>query len=347
MRPGPRSLLALALAGLVGSAAAAEVGTWDAKGNYTPPARARNFQRLHQGREALPRYPILLVHGIVGWSRARVGPVYMDYFNGIKGDLASLGVPVAATKQTSFASIHERATQVKEQLEAFLAATGAEKVNLVAHSMGGIDCRYLISRLGMADKVASLTSVSSPHQGAWFADFFMKWVWDKQKVGKIWKRLGVPYQAIPEMTVEYVQKDFNPKTPDAPGVRYFSFSGKQPAYQIVPPLSTMKIVTTLMEKAATGRGWNLKDRVQARFLLPKRLREAVGAGQAPQLMDASWVKPELAGKNDGIIPTSSAIWGEHQVTLDADHFEQIGWMGTFRAKRLYRGICRMLADAGL
>jgi triacylglycerol lipase len=172
-------------------------------------------------------------------------------------------------------------------------------------------------------------------------------VWDKQKVGKVWRRLGVPYEAIPEMTVEHMQTDFNPKTPNAPGVRYFSFSGAQPAYQIVPPLSSMKIVTSLMEKTAKGHRWGFKDRIQARLLLPKRLRDAVKRGQGPSLQGDDWVKPELLGKNDGIIPSSSAIWGEHLGTLDADHFEQIGWLGTFRAQRFFRGICRMLADAGL
>ena len=344
MRPMVTAVLAAAI---LASAGRADVGTWDAKGRYSPAGKVRRFQRLHRAQGPLPRYPVLLVHGIVGWNRARLGPFFMDYFNGIKGELSRMGIPAMATKQTSFASVHDRAVQVKAQLEDFLRITGAEKVNIVAHSMGGIDCRYLISRLGVADKVASLTTVSSPHQGAWYADFFMKWVWDKQKVGKIWKRLGVPFQAIPEMTVEFMQTDFNPNTPNAPGVRYFSFSGTQPAYQIVPPLSSMKIVTSLMEKAATGKSWGFKDRIQARLLLPKRLRRAVKQGQGPRMMGNDWVRPEFVGKNDGIIPTSSAIWGEHQATLDADHFEQIGWLGTFRAKRFFRGIARMLADAGL
>ena len=37
--------------------------------------------------------------------------------------------------------------------------------------MGGLDARYLISRLGMADRVLSLTTLGTPHRGTSFADW--------------------------------------------------------------------------------------------------------------------------------------------------------------------------------
>ena len=54
-----------------------------------------------------------------------------------------------------------------------LQETGAEKVNIIAHSKGGLDSRYCISMLGMAPYVASLTTVNTPHRGCEFADYLM------------------------------------------------------------------------------------------------------------------------------------------------------------------------------
>ena len=54
-----------------------------------------------------------------------------------------------------------------------LAETGAEKVNIIAHSKGGLDCRYAMAKLGMAPYVASLTTVNTPHIGCVFADYLL------------------------------------------------------------------------------------------------------------------------------------------------------------------------------
>ena len=47
-------------------------------------------------------------------------------------------------------------------------------VNLVAHSMGGLDARYLITHLNMAEQVRSLTTVSTPHRGTYLVDWFFQ-----------------------------------------------------------------------------------------------------------------------------------------------------------------------------
>ena len=51
--------------------------------------------------------------------------------------------------------------------------TGAEKVNIIAHSKGGLDSRYAIANLGIGDHVASLTTVNTPHRGCLFADYLL------------------------------------------------------------------------------------------------------------------------------------------------------------------------------
>ena len=55
-----------------------------------------------------------------------------------------------------------------------LAETGAEKVNIIAHSKGGLDSRYAISCLGMDKYVATLTTINTPHKGCDMVDYLLK-----------------------------------------------------------------------------------------------------------------------------------------------------------------------------
>ena len=63
-----------------------------------------------------------------------------------------------------------RAAQLKSHVEDIIAATGAEKIHIIAHSMGGLDARKMIFELGMAEKVFSLTTIGTPHRGTILAD---------------------------------------------------------------------------------------------------------------------------------------------------------------------------------
>jgi triacylglycerol lipase len=112
------------------------------------------------------RYPIVLAHGLSGF-RQLFGVV--DYFFQIPGDLQSGGAKVFVTQVSSVASSIERGEQLLQQVEFIAASTGAGKVNLIAHSQGGIDARYVMAV--RPDLVASLTTVATPHLGADLADF--------------------------------------------------------------------------------------------------------------------------------------------------------------------------------
>src|SRR5206468_12628217 len=67
--------------------------------------------------------------------------------------------------------VEVRGAGLAKQIDDTLAATGADKVNIIAHAMGGLDARYVITTLGYGDRVASLTTMSTPHRGAALADF--------------------------------------------------------------------------------------------------------------------------------------------------------------------------------
>jgi triacylglycerol lipase len=112
------------------------------------------------------RYPIVLAHGLTGF-RQLFGVV--DYFFGIPGDLQSGGAQVFVTQVSAVGSATERGEQLLQQIEFIAASTGAGKVNLIGHSEGGLDARYVMGV--RPDLIASLTTVATPHLGADLADF--------------------------------------------------------------------------------------------------------------------------------------------------------------------------------
>lgn len=115
------------------------------------------------------RYPIVLAHGMAGFN-ALFGVV--DYWYGIPSDLASGGARVYVTSVSSFNSSEARGEQLLAQVQRIVAITGAGKVNLVGHSHGGFDVRYVAAV--RPDLVASVTTIGSPVKGAELADFLRK-----------------------------------------------------------------------------------------------------------------------------------------------------------------------------
>lgn len=61
------------------------------------------------------------------------------------------------------------AGDIRKKIEGIVEETGCGKVNIIAHSKGGLDSRYAISNLGAAPMVASLTTINTPHRdaGSW------------------------------------------------------------------------------------------------------------------------------------------------------------------------------------
>jgi pimeloyl-ACP methyl ester carboxylesterase len=104
----------------------------------------------------------VLVHGYFGTDQF-FG--LLDYFHDVPERLRSAGYDVTTPVTDAFNWSEARAAQLAVQVDAVLARTGARKVNLLGHSQGGMDARVLVSGLGYADRVASVTTVATPHRG--------------------------------------------------------------------------------------------------------------------------------------------------------------------------------------
>jgi triacylglycerol lipase len=167
------------------------------------------------------RSPIVLVHGLMGFDRIQLaGLTLADYFPGISSALKLAGNIVLIPWLSPTRGVADRAAELKRCLD---IALGTEPVHLIAHSMGGLDSRYMISRLGMRDRVLSLTTLGTPHRGTAFAD------WGVRRFGRLLRPilnfLGIPFRAFDDLTTDHCRR-FNAETPDAPQVRYFSVAGE-------------------------------------------------------------------------------------------------------------------------
>jgi len=115
---------------------------------------------------AKTKYPIVLAHGAAGFDE--LFGVY-EYFYGIPSYLEAKNATVFTTEVSQLNSTEVRGEQLIAQIETITAITGKAKVNLIGHSHGGLDVRYVAAV--RPDLVASVTSVGTPHKGADLADY--------------------------------------------------------------------------------------------------------------------------------------------------------------------------------
>ena len=115
------------------------------------------------------KYPIILVHGLAA-KQLRV----LNAFGKIGNHLEEAGNKVYIADTDGFGKIETNALQLKKFIESVKAECGVDKVNIIAHSKGGLDSKYMITELGMDDSVASLTTLCTPHQGSIIASK----IWD-------------------------------------------------------------------------------------------------------------------------------------------------------------------------
>ena len=126
--------------------------------------------------------PIVLSHGIARFDilleilrkKSNLPETELDdqfqYFKGIKTHLEAHGFRVFHPNQDFAGSVEVRAEQLKARVNEVLSETAVDKVHIIGHSMGGLDARRMIVDKGMAERVASLTTIGTPHLGTILAD---------------------------------------------------------------------------------------------------------------------------------------------------------------------------------
>lgn len=286
-------------------------------------------------------YPIVLLHGMAGFGTLEAGPVSLTYFEGVVADLAKNGESVYVTLAPPYDTSDVRAPIIARQLDEILARTGKAKVNLVAHSQGGFDARILASPngLGYGDRIASVTTIATPHRGSRLADVAMGGVKYMPKVvvdqvtgallGFLQKsayelqtdaRLRAQLETVTE---RYVREVFNPRYVDDPRVTYTSYAGR----------TNLRSGKGVCDDGAFPNAPNDVDFAQTPFnVLSVFLEE--GRGKV----------------NDGLVTVESAKWGTFQQCVPADHLKEVGMIGpaakSFDHLAFFRDVVARIRAAG-
>lgn len=173
------------------------------------------------------KYPCLLVHGM-GFRDSKV----LNYWGRIPRELEKSGCKIYYGNQDSNASIEDNGKLLRNRIEQIVKETGCEKVNVIAHSKGGLDMRYAISSLGAGQYVASLTTISTPHHGSKTVDWLLKMPDILVRIvafcTDVWMRIlgdkkPSTYQIFHSFTTKSAKK-FNDDNPDDENVYYQSYA---------------------------------------------------------------------------------------------------------------------------
>src|SRR5437588_8751154 len=176
--------------------------------------RARLRDRLPARRAPRVRHPVVLAHGMLGFDEIAVAGRRHQSFRRITDGLNTLGTQFHTPRVPPTAAVAVRAEQLRELVDEL----PGERVNVIAHSMGGLDARYAISRLGLSDRVASLVTIGTPHFGTPLADLGAGLV--PGTVSRALSRV-VDVRALHDLTTDALER-FNREVPDARGVAYCS-----------------------------------------------------------------------------------------------------------------------------
>ncbi len=175
------------------------------------------------------KYPLLMVHGVFFRDYK-----YLNYWGRIPDELSRNGAVVFYGNHQSALPVKDSGAELAERIKEIVRKTGCEKVNVIAHSKGGLDCRYAISLCGADKYVASLTTINTPHRGCAFVDWLLTKVDKKIQNGiafsynSAMKRFGENpnfLAAVNDLTYKCCC-ELNEEMPDVDGILYQSVGSK-------------------------------------------------------------------------------------------------------------------------
>ena len=208
-----------------------------------------------ESRSLGTKYPVLMIHG-VGFRDLK----WPLYWGRLPAELARTGAVLFYGQQDCWARIEDNAKTLKARIRQILDETGSDKVNIIAHSKGGLEARMAASSLGMGAYIASITTIGTPHRGSKTIDKLLKapnslfniasfavdnWI------GLIGDTKPNFYAVCRDFSTAYAET-FNRENPDVPGIFYQSFAGvmKTPLSDI--NLSTANVIVKIIEGENDG-----------------------------------------------------------------------------------------------
>lgn len=274
------------------------------------------------------KHAIVLAHGFDASDTNRWS------FNGVAEALGADGHLVHTARVSPYQSVAKRASELATHVDAAIAeckakaGCDASKVHIIAHSMGGLDTRYVVSKLSNPDGVpysqlvATVTTISTPHRGSAFADKVLSVLPGAadptvDALAGLWARTFTDADLAADSDVraalhdisEAYAPEFNADVPNAPGVFYQSWAGIT---------SYMDLHISDAEIAACdgkvlsyeNRHDNLLDHPPISSAQLELAHPIVGHGNGEP--------------NDAMVLVSSAKWGTFRGCIPADHMDEVG-----------------------
>ncbi len=244
-------------------------------------------------------YPIVLAHGVCRFDRIWSDALEIDnsddpkidsmhYFKGLRTKLKNQGFVVYHSNVSWSADVKTRASELEENILQILDKESAKKVNIIAHSMGGLDARHMLfnsrNLSGIYKKIASLTTISTPHEGSPFAD------WGTTQlpyVIPIAQKLGLCLKGFYDLRTDRC-RNFN----NAPEVIEFEKECEK----------NIKFQTF----AGSQKFWGVFDALKLSY----------------------YIIEKKEGENDGLVSVKSAKWRERYfrgILENTDHLNELGW----------------------
>jgi triacylglycerol lipase len=215
-----------------------------------PPEQARRLTfHLRPSRAGrVTRYPLVFCHGMLAFSAIRMQlPEDLNSFTALRQFLRERGFRALFPQVAPTSGIIARAKQLRDHI----CRWTEEPVNIIAHSMGGMDARYLITHLDMADRVRSLTTIATPHRGTLIADWFIANYRHRVPLLLAMEAFGINVDGFRDCRPAACQV-FNAQTPDMPQVKYFSYGGAVPQSHVSPILRRPRTLLTPTEGPNDG-----------------------------------------------------------------------------------------------
>ena len=213
------------------------------------------------------KYPLLLVHGVFFRDFK-----HFNYWGRIPEELMKNGATIYYGEHQSAASVDDSARELEQRILRIIRENGYEKLNVIAHSKGGLDMRTALAKTSVAPYVASLTTVNTPHRGCEFADYLLN--------------------KIPEAQQQAVANTYN------------SAAAKLGD----PNPDFMAAVTDLTSAACSRRNETVRDVPGVYYQSIGSVLAKPSAGRFPLNMTYHLVNL-FDGKNDGLVGEKSFPWG--------------------------------------
>lgn len=296
---------------------------------------------------------LVLAHGIMGWggNPAETGQDQMRvYYNGVQPFLADymsktrpdvelvMIAPTVPRAETVANRGHALRQAIEAELNKWPAGT---RVHLLAHSMGGLDARWVIAQDGMAENIASLTTIATPHRGTSLADLaydelpillpagtFLEQLYQVRRT--IWRLFPFTQVADPDLLgyVNHMLLGFG-STPEqlSAGIHALTLRGAEELNQTLAERE--RRVLARLDRPVKYFAYGGRP-VGAQVLLLQPTQAYIERFGTD--LEQHWADPKehLSG-NDGAVSVWSSHYpwdddGRHYVrTIPFDHFRQVNW----------------------